>query len=403
MPTLALEVFRSAPRYLAARAVGGRAPGLLTGPLATLRLVQRADPEPPGEGWVRVRPRLSGICGSDLATLSGRSSFYFSPLVSLPFVPGHEVVGDLLDDAGALPAGTRVVLDPVLRCEARGLAPCANCAAGELGRCDRVTAGHVRPGLQIGYCAQTGGGWSKGFVAHRSQLVPIPDGMSDETAVLVEPLSCAVHAALRAGVAPDARVLVVGAGTVGVLTVLALRELTPAGPIVVAAKHPRQREAAARVGASEVVAPDEALDAVRRASGAMKLRPERGPAFLLGGVDVAVDAAGSRSSLDLALRATRAGGRVVLAGIPTAGTDLTPVWFRELEVVGAYTGGTETLDGTRRPTMELALELAGSAPLEGFVGATYPLRSWREAVDHALAAGRLGALKVAFDPRQDRA
>src|ERR671914_389030 len=95
---LALELFRSVPRYVAARAVGSRQPGLLAGPLAPLRLVHREDPEPRGEGWGRVRPRLAGICGSDLATVSGRSSFYFSPLVSMPFVPGHEGVGGLADD-----------------------------------------------------------------------------------------------------------------------------------------------------------------------------------------------------------------------------------------------------------------------------------------------------------------
>ena len=79
---LSLELFRSAPRFLAAKAVGDRVPGLLSGPLAPLRLVNKRDPEPPADGWVRVRPRLSGICGSDLALLAGKSSFYFSPLVS---------------------------------------------------------------------------------------------------------------------------------------------------------------------------------------------------------------------------------------------------------------------------------------------------------------------------------
>ena len=87
MTIQAVELFRSVPRYLAARAVGGKAPGLLSGPLAPMRLVNRKEPEPLGPGWVRVRPLLSGICGSDLATVSGRSSFYFSPLVSMPFVP----------------------------------------------------------------------------------------------------------------------------------------------------------------------------------------------------------------------------------------------------------------------------------------------------------------------------
>ncbi len=397
MTVQALELFRSVPRYLTARAVGSKFPGLVSGPLSTIRLVSRPDPEPLGDGWVRVRPILSGICGSDLATISGQSSFYFSPLVSMPFVPGHEVVGELADDADDLPAGTRVVLEPVLSCAARGLEPCPNCAEGLTGRCDRVTTGHVSAGLQTGYCADTGGGWSRMFVAHRSQLHAVPDDLSDRRAVLVEPLSCAVHSALRAGVRPKADVLVVGAGTVGILTLLALKELTQAGHITVVAKHPKQREWADAFGAASVISPSEAVGQVRRSTRAMKLKPERGPSFLLGGVDAAIDCVGSRSSLDLALRTTKAGGRVVMAGIPVAGADLTPLWFRELELVGAYTGGLETVGRKRRHSFDIAMEFASTWPIDGVVGATYPLRRWREAIDHALAAGKLGTLKVAFD------
>src|SRR5205823_4467088 len=136
---LALELYRSIPKYVAARTLGERVPGLLAGPLAPLRLVNRDEPALPAEGWARVRPRLAGICGSDLATLSGQASFYFSSLVSMPFVPGHEVVGELFEPVDDLPAGTRVVLEPVLSCAARGLEPCAACASGSTSRCSRVT------------------------------------------------------------------------------------------------------------------------------------------------------------------------------------------------------------------------------------------------------------------------
>ncbi len=401
MTTQAIELYRSAPRYLTARAVGDRAPGLLSGPLAPMRLVNRKDPVPLGPGWGRVRPLLSGICGSDLATISGKSSFYFSPLVSMPFVPGHEVVGELVDDIDDLSAGTRVVLEPVLSCLARGLDPCPNCAIGLHGRCDRVTTGHVSAGLQTGYCADTGGGWSRMFVAHRSQLHPVPDELPDRKAVLVEPLACAIHTALRANVQPDANVLVIGAGAIGILTLLALKELSPADRITVVAKHAKQREWAGAFGASEIVEPKEATNAIRRSAHAMKLRPERGAPFLLGGADVAIDCVGSRSSLDLALRTVKAGGRVVVSGIPVAGADLTPLWFRELELVGAYTGGLERVNGEPRPAFQLAIEIALANPIEGIVGATYPLRRWHEAIDHALGAGQLGTLRVAFDPRAD--
>jgi len=387
----ALEVYRSLPRYVAARAVGGKLPGLLAGPIAPLRLVHRDAPRVPGEGWVRVRPRLSGICGSDLATLHGHTSLYFTPLVSMPFVPGHEVVGETLDDAPGLPKGTRVVLDPVLACEARGLEPCDACRTGARNRCDRVTVGHVSPGLQTGFCADTGGGWSGQLVAHVSQLHALPDDLPDERAVLVEPLACAIHAARRARVGDGSTVLVVGAGAVGLFITLALRELTSVARITVVAKHRGQAELARRFGATDVIAPGEVVGGVRRATRALRLEPERGAAYLLGGVDVAVDAVGSPASIDTALRTTRAGGRVLLAGVPAAGIDLTPAWFRELDVVGAYASGGDAFDE--------AMSLAAAAPLDGLVGVTYPLARWREALDHAGEAGRLGTVKVAFDVR----
>lgn len=392
---LALEMYRSLPRYIAARAVGGRIPGILTGPAAPVRLVNREVPRVSGPGWARVQPILSGICGSDLGALFGQTSLYFSALVSMPFVPGHEVVGVLQDDCEDLPQGTRVVLDPILACAARGVERCESCASGDTNRCDRVTVGHVSPGLQTGYCADTGGGWGGLLMAHRSQLHPVPDGLSDEQAVLVEPLACAVHTARRAQVPDGGSVLVSGAGAVGLFATLALRELTNAGRISVVAKYPRQRELAKAFGATDVLAPDEVPARVRRATQAFRLAPERGGEFLLGGVDVAIDAVGSKDSLDTALRVTRAGGRVVLSGMPATGVDLSPVWFRELEVTGTYaTPGREAF--------EAAFELAATAPLDGVVGGRYPLYRWREALDHAHSAGRLGTVKVAFDVRSSR-
>ncbi|MFA9432310.1 zinc-binding dehydrogenase [Egicoccus sp. AB-alg2] len=396
MDVLALQVHRSLPRYFASRALSSRLPGVVSSGLAPLRLVSTSAPSLHGEGWARVRPRLSGICGSDLSMLAGTTSPYFSALVTFPITPGHEVVGELLDDVDGLPAGTRVVLDPLLSCDPRGLPPCDACAAGTTSRCKHVTVGHLAPGLQTGYCADVGGGWSQQLVAHRSQLHAVPDALPDARAVLIEPLACAIHAALRAEPAPGEQVLVVGSGVVGLLTILALRAFTEAGRIVATAKHPRQQALARELGASTVTPVDGATGTVRRDTGAFRLRPDLGRDFLLGGVDVAIDCAGSRGSLDLALRSTRAGGRVVLAGMPPPGVDLSPAWFRELTVVGAYASGREPVAG-HRSGFDLATDLATTAPLDRLALATYPLQQWRQAVDHALDAGRLGTAKVAFD------
>ena len=109
----ALTIDRDIVRFGAARVASGirSGAGARVGPL---QLSEIDEPELPGPDWVRLTPRLAGICGSDLATVDGRSSRWFEPIVSFPFVPGHEVVADD-------PAGRRVVVEPVLGCVARGI------------------------------------------------------------------------------------------------------------------------------------------------------------------------------------------------------------------------------------------------------------------------------------------
>jgi threonine dehydrogenase-like Zn-dependent dehydrogenase len=398
---LTLEYHRCAPRYFAARAVsatraGGKLAGALAGNVAPLRLVETADPVPPDESWTRVEPVLSGICGSDLSLLTGRSSPYLGPLTSMPFVLGHEVVGRTLDELPGLPRGSRVVIDPVLRCAARGLPPCPACLAGQTCRCDGITTGRLAAGLQTGFCADTGGGWSRRLLAHTSQLHPIPDSLPNEVAVLVEPLACAVHAARRVPINPGASVLVIGAGTVGLLTVLALRKLTAAGEVHVIAKHRHQADRARELGANQVISTDNTARALRRSTAALLVEPELGDGYLLGGMDMAFECTGGSVGLNTALRSLGAGGTVVASGMPAGGVDLTPLWYRELHLVGAYASarGEEPEQGD----FPAAIALAAAAPLDGYVDTKYPLEQWRDAVDHAAAAGRLGTIKVVFAP-----
>ncbi len=396
----ALVFERQLARFAASRLVSdlsGSGHGVGVGPL---ELLEVEPPELPGPGWVRLEPRLAGICGSDIATLDGRSSRYFEDVVSLPFVPGHEIVADV---RGGPKDGERVVVEPVLSCTVRGFEPpCDPCRRGERGRCERISFGALAPGLQTGYCADTGGGWSGGLVAHESQLLAIPEEMSDEAAVMIEPTACAIHAALRSERAPAGRVLVLGAGTLGLLTIAALRSAVSPSLLVAVAKHPEQRRWAKRLGADYVVAPAEAVRATRRLTGSLAL-PVDGSviARVTGGLDVVYDCVGSHSSLASALSVVRPGGEIVLVGMPgPVKVDLAPLWQREIALRGAYAYGTEqTATGPRR-TFELAAELVATAGLEELVSSTYPLERYEEAIAHAAAAGRRGAVKVVFDLRR---
>jgi threonine dehydrogenase-like Zn-dependent dehydrogenase len=396
----ALLFSRSLPRYAAARLAGSVAPGLgaAVGPLS---LSELEAPDLPGPDWHRIRPRLAGICGSDLATVDGRSSRYFEPIVSFPFVPGHEIVGDLEG-----PPGSRVVIEPVLGCAARGIdPPCRGCAEGRIDRCERVAFGHIDPGLQTGYCTDTGGGWSTAMVAHTSQIHPVPDAMSDEAAVMVEPAACAIHGVVGTG-SYGCTVLVLGAGTLGLCTVAALRRFTSPANLIVAAKYPEQQALARQLGGDMVVNPDEARRAVRRATGSLEVGQG-----LSGGVDVVVDCVGSQASITEALNLVRPAGTVVLLGMPgQVSVDLTPLWQRQIVLKGSYAYGVEdgdpqpvSSDGGAAPrTFELAFRLVAEAGLERLVSATYPLERYREAVEHAANAGRRGATKVVFDIRGEK-
>jgi threonine dehydrogenase-like Zn-dependent dehydrogenase len=396
----ALVFERNLPRFAAARvasAVVGSGKGVRVGPL---ELAEVDAQELPGPGWVRVRPRLAGICGSDLATLDGRSSRYFEQLVSFPFVPGHEIVGDV---EGGRFDGRRVVVEPVLGCEARGIDPrCPGCASGRKGSCERIAFGHIRPGLQTGYCRDTGGGWSMGLVAHESQLHEVPDDLSDEAAVMVEPAACAVHAACAADIAGGERVMVLGAGTLGLCVIAALRELFLPGALVAIAKHPEQRRLARELGADQVASPEERKRAARRLSGSLALESHGGKIErLTGGVDLVVDCVGSSDSLQQCLDVVRPGGKIVLVGMPgVVRVDLAPLWQREIELRGAYAYGLEERPEGPRSTFDIALELVRDARLERLVSARYPLERYEDAVAHAAAAGRRGAVKIVFDLRK---
>jgi threonine dehydrogenase-like Zn-dependent dehydrogenase len=366
--------------------------------LGPLELTSIDDPSLPGTGWQRVRPLLSGICGSDLSLVEGRASTYFLDWVSFPFVPGHEVVG--IDENGR-----RVVIEPVLGHAARGLPlPFPDAAPGDGDDYAHLVGGILEAGIQTGFCCSTGGGWSDEFVAHESQIHELPDTVSDERAVLVEPLAGGIHAALSLSpIVERARSLgetpviaVLGAGTMGLTAILGLRRYLPGVRIVVGARYPHQQALARAFGADVVVPDDELPRAVRREVGCHVVGD-----YLSGGAHATIDAVGNSASIASCLRFTRPRGTISLLGMPASvDVDLTGLWHRETALVGAYTYGTETLsDGSRRRTFDLAIETAADTPVDRLLSATYRLDDYEDALAHASSAGRRGAVKIAFDFR----
>lgn len=412
----AVQFIRSVPRWLLVRKLAGRWPDVATGGLSCLQFTDVAPPPLPGRDWVRIQSRLSGICGSDLSTIACKGSPYFSPFVSTPFVLGHEVVGEIVktgpEAPGHLKQGMRVVVEPALGCEVRGIRPlCRPCAAGQYANCENILKGCLKGGFQTGYCASTGGGWSHAtLVAHPSQVHSVPDGLSDEEAVLAEPLACSLHAALKAPKEKEKTLLVIGCGTIGLLLIAAYRMTGGEGKILAVARYKHQAEMARQLGADEctgILPPKALYEWVLERTGSLETgggiyQPELGKPVVLGGADAVLDCVGIGATMDDSLRLTKPGGLVLLVGMPgiPKGIDWTSAWYKELRVHGSYAYGWETMpDGRRIKTIQLALELLAASPgrLRALVSRKFPLSEYRAAIAHAFHTEQPGNFKTVFD------
>ena len=317
--------------------------------------LRRSAPPEPAAGEALVRLGLAGVCGSDVHAYHGRH-----PFVPLPYRPGHEVFGTVEAaerTGGGIAPGARVVVEPILAC-----GRCKYCRDGRYNLCATMT---------FFGCTAPDGGLADLFVLPADRLVPVPDGLSDRHAVLVEPLSTPVHAVRLAG--PDLTgrtVAILGAGTIGLLTLVAARH-AGAARIAVTDVLPAKRDLARRLGADSVydaAAPD-VVAAVRHDLGTS--------------ADVVFDCVAIQSSMDQALGMAVKGGTVVVVGVPAAPVTVPLPEIQDLQV-RIQGSATYTRDDMARAIAMLA---AGLVNPDDIITARYPLTE----VAAAFAAASSGA------------
>jgi 2-desacetyl-2-hydroxyethyl bacteriochlorophyllide A dehydrogenase len=274
------------------------------------RIEVRDAPKPePGEGDVLVRTEQVGICGSDLHAYHGKH-----PFIALPVVPGHEAVG-VVEAAGAgvtdLKRGDRVILEPNIIC-----GECEHCRSGRYNLCEKLTV--------VGCVGPLDGAMADFFVAPAARFVVADPRLDATQATMVEPLATGTHAVRVSGGVEGKRVAVLGAGSIGLLTMQAAKA---AGAVVIASTDlsPAKRDKAIALGADGVFDPrdPDLIDTVR--------------ARLGGQADVVFDCVAIQPTMDQAIALALKGGTVVVVGVPEADVrvPLALIQDREIRIQGS--------------------------------------------------------------------
>ncbi len=328
-------------------------------------LVHEVPVPEPGPGEVLLQVKRCGICGSDLHWYHGG--------IPIPSVcPGHEisaVVADVGPGVTSVKPGDRVAVEGIRVC-----GTCTYCRSSDYQRCRMA-------GL-IGITVP--GGFADYLVTTPRHLFPIPKNVDDETAQLTEPLAVSVHALRLAGLELGQRVLVLGAGTIG-LTAIAAARAGGAGEIVATARRPQQKEAALALGAARVFDPAE--------SGELMSWSFDNP------VDVVVETVGdAATSLDLAVSCVRPGGMISIVGVFLQQPQLNVlfVMMKEARLVGSLCYGA----AGSRADFEIALDILardGEAMRRKMVTHRFPLEQIQAGFE-AANDKTTGSIKVSIAP-----
>ena len=369
-----------------------------------VELEEIPEPELINENWVKVKVKLGGICGTDIHILEIDQSTNQLNFVSTPAVPGHEIVGvitELGTNVKNLNIGDRVLIDEVLSCEVRGIELCGACKEGNNNLCYNLDKGDISPGFIIGLCKDTGGGWGQYVVVHKSQILKIPDSISFEDALIAEPLAGSIHGVLKNLPKDDDKVVVVGCGVMGLSTILALKVFSKCKIICLDTRQ-YQLDLATKLEVDDVFLASKStfIRKIARKLGVRTVSPPlQDPILIGGGADIVFDCVGNTSSLTTSLRLLKPRGTLLLIGQPANLTlDWTPLFVKEINLIASNTFGSEIIDGEKKRTMQIALDLIASRQVDvsDFISHKFALENYKEALEVASNKSEHNSNKVIF-------
>jgi 2-desacetyl-2-hydroxyethyl bacteriochlorophyllide A dehydrogenase len=292
---------------------------------------------------------------------------------------GHEVVGTVVEKGPGvtgLAAGDRVILERYLPCCSTKEInpPCGPCRQGNYTLCENFSEGALPPNL--------GAGFSEHFLAHKTQLVKVPKDISDDQAVLVEPTAVSLHAVLSRPPKKGEKVLVIGAGTIGLGVIQIAKALGPDFTLHALEKIPFKMKLAKKYGADKILEGDP-YEAMAKATGARLYRGPLGNNTTLGGFDLIYDCVGYSATIHDSLRWLAAKGDYIMIGnqLSPVSFDQTPIWQQELTLKGINAHGAETYQGKKTSSFALALELISKKKvnINGLITHRFPFADYKEA------------------------
>ncbi|MFQ5665486.1 MAG: zinc-binding dehydrogenase [Candidatus Binatia bacterium] len=379
-----------------------------------ITLTDIPDPEVPFPDWVLLKTRLCGMCGSDYKQVFIDFEGIDSPLATVatfPQVMGHEVVGTIAAVGTAvkgLQVGQRVVLNPWLSCAPRGITPlCEACQEGQYSLCVNFKRGRLCPGIHTGTCRDASGGFAPYLPAHESMAIPVPEGISDDAAVLADPFSVSLHSILRHPPNAGDLVVVYGCGTLGLCAVEILKKLFDVRVYAIT-RFEHQARLAERLGVVEVIPWRPTLGIIERfkdITGASELLPPvegvEGLPMLHGtrGVRVIYNTVGTAESIEVSIRIAGPRSTVVLSGVDTpARFEWSPHYFKEINLVGSNAFGVEEWQGKRQHAMRHYFDLIAQNHIDvtPIITHRFRLEDYKEAFRSTHDQGASGAVKVLF-------
>ncbi|MCB9852122.1 MAG: alcohol dehydrogenase catalytic domain-containing protein [Phycisphaerales bacterium] len=456
----------SAWRWIACKLLSRITPRIYLSPISSLRMRDVPEPNLPGPDWVRLKTIYGGVCGTDLGliTSKGHPNTILQQYAAFPAVLGHEnvaIIAEVGENVRDFNPGDRVCADPAIGCRGRQITPvCRYCNAGLDSLCEGMpsatgcsspsasppsatgcsspsaspqgamptpkvgmphgateclppsASGDPRhpdlpPRALLGLNRLTLGSWAPQFLAHVSQLHRVPDDITNEQAILVDPIASATHAVLRRRPEPGEHVLVQGAGIVALGVIAAIRALECDNPITILVRNKAQADLARTMGATTTILTPrnqhrrDKYIAIEKDTNACRVEGRMGNQSLIGGYDLTYDCAGTGRALSDALSVTRSRGVCVLVGTTgIAMTDTTCIWFNEVDVIGASGRQIESIDGQRKHTYDVVFDwlTSGKLDLSPLPTACVPLSDYRRGLAMLINRPRKNIVKLYFRP-----